>query len=240
MAVGNVIDMHQVEPGIDKGRHAPGGGFDNDAPRRRGLDVARTDGGGRRHDDGGKPLLPYQAFDFAFGHQLAALVGADHALWGVARALIHGGVAGLQGRDGRRIDHPFHPGLQRCAHRGLGALEIVALNLARIACPEAIIGGDMEQVARAFKRRGHRLFIAHVAHHGLAMQLGDVEPVGGGPHDHPYMQAARHQRPRHGRADETGRSGDQRDIRHWRTPFGLRHFANRSTQARPARSLSRA
>ena len=30
-----------------------------------------------------------QAFDFAFGHQLAALIGADHALRRVARGFVH-------------------------------------------------------------------------------------------------------------------------------------------------------
>ena len=41
----DVVDMNQVEPAIDIGRHAALGRLDNDAPRRRRLDVARADRG---------------------------------------------------------------------------------------------------------------------------------------------------------------------------------------------------
>ena len=50
MALGHIVHMHQIEPGIDKGRHAPGRRFDDDPAGGRGLDVARTDRRGRRDD----------------------------------------------------------------------------------------------------------------------------------------------------------------------------------------------
>ena len=210
----------------------------------------------------GSPCSAHQAFDFTFGHQLGALVGADHALRRVARGFIHRRVAGLQRRDGGGIDHPLDTGFERGAHGGPGALEIVALDLARVARPQPVIGRDMEQVARAFHGGGHGLFVAHVARHRLAMQLGDVEPVGARPHQDAHMQPARHQRPRHGGADKTGCAGDQSDVTHRGSPQPLaqarcarrfrrstgpahslretrlapRHFANRSAPARPARS----
>ena len=37
----------------------------------------------------GKPFVRDHALDFALGHQLAALVGADHALRRVARGFVH-------------------------------------------------------------------------------------------------------------------------------------------------------
>ena len=60
----------------------------------------------------GKPFLRDHALDFAFGHQLAALVGADDALRRVARGFVHRlAIARLQRRDRRGIDHPLDAGL---------------------------------------------------------------------------------------------------------------------------------
>ena len=54
MALRDILDMDQVEAGIDKSWHAAGGGLDDDAAGGGGLDVARSDRRRRRHDHGGK------------------------------------------------------------------------------------------------------------------------------------------------------------------------------------------
>src|ERR1700722_14077011 len=41
----DVIDMREIESGVDKGRHAPQCGLDDDAAGRRRPNVARTDRG---------------------------------------------------------------------------------------------------------------------------------------------------------------------------------------------------
>ena len=95
----------------------------------------------------GKPLLRDQALDFALGHQLAALVGADHALRRVARGFVHRlAMAGLQGRDRGGIDHPLHAGIASAACMvALRALQIVALDLARDRAPR---GGNRPRHGR--------------------------------------------------------------------------------------------
>src|SRR5258707_817872 len=58
MALGDVVDMDEIEAGIDIGRHAAIRGLDDDAPGRRRLDVARPDRRWWTEDHGGATPLP--------------------------------------------------------------------------------------------------------------------------------------------------------------------------------------
>jgi len=44
MSGGNIVDVHDVESGIDIRGRAPGSGIENDLSGRRRLDVSRPDG----------------------------------------------------------------------------------------------------------------------------------------------------------------------------------------------------
>ena len=73
MSFGDVVDMHEIETGIEIGRHASGCGLDDDATCRRRLDVARSDGRRRAHQHGGQSLRDH-VLDHAFGRDFAFLV----------------------------------------------------------------------------------------------------------------------------------------------------------------------
>ena len=60
MARRHVVDMDEVEAGIDEGRHAARGGLDDDAAGRRRLHVARADGRRGIDDDGRQPALHHE------------------------------------------------------------------------------------------------------------------------------------------------------------------------------------
>jgi hypothetical protein len=54
VARGDVVDVHEVQPRIDEGRHTARGRIEQDAARRRRLDVARADRRRRVHRHDGK------------------------------------------------------------------------------------------------------------------------------------------------------------------------------------------
>ena len=73
----DVIDMREIEPGVDKGRHASRCGLDDDAAGRRRPDVARTDRRRRVDDHRRQTIALDHRLDQTLGGNLAALVGAD-------------------------------------------------------------------------------------------------------------------------------------------------------------------
>jgi len=80
MPVGDVIDMDQVETGVDEGGDAPARRLDDNAAGRRRPHVARPDRGRRIDDHRGKRLVGDHRLDQPLGGDLAALVGADPLL----------------------------------------------------------------------------------------------------------------------------------------------------------------
>ena len=159
------------------------------------------------------------AFDFALGQKFAFLVDADGAFLGVARGLVHRlALAGLQGGDGRGIDHPLHTRLKRGLHGGAGAFQIVAGDFHGIAGPKPVIGGDMEQIARAFQRLAHGADIAHVAAHDVHIQARDIGARRGRPHQHAHLEAAIERLARNRRADKTRCARDQDSVAHDAAP----------------------
>ena len=82
MAGGDVIDISEIEPRVDEGRHATRGGFDDDAAGRGGLDVARADRRRRVDDHRRQPIPARHRFNQTLGRDLAALVGANPLAFG--------------------------------------------------------------------------------------------------------------------------------------------------------------
>src|SRR5690242_17103185 len=75
MALGYIVDMDDVETGIDKGGHLAACGLYDEAPGRRRLDIARPHGGGRIDDHNRQPALPCKLPSHFFGGVFRALVG---------------------------------------------------------------------------------------------------------------------------------------------------------------------
>ena len=77
MALGNVVDMDEIKPGIEEAGHAPARRFDDDPAGRRWLHIARADRRRRIDDHGRQMFVGDHGFDQPLGSDLAALVGAD-------------------------------------------------------------------------------------------------------------------------------------------------------------------
>ncbi len=222
MARRHIIDMHEVEPGIDEGRHAAIGRLHDDAPGRGRLDVARADRGGRADDHDGKPLAGH-ALHQPLGDELGFLIGADDGLFAVPRGLVDRGAGDrLQRRDGGGVDDALHTGSARGVHHDAGAFEIVAHDLLRIGGPDPVIGGGVEDVAHAVHRRDHRRTVAHVALRDLEFLALDVGADAGRTHQHADPVAAARQGARDGGADKSRRAGDQDLVAHQPAPPSAR------------------
>ena len=70
MTLGNIVYVHDVQPGLDIGRHAPRRRICNHLAGGRRLDVARSDRGRRVDDDDRHPVLAdkleHSLFRFVF------------------------------------------------------------------------------------------------------------------------------------------------------------------------------
>ena len=111
----DVIDMGEVQPGVDEGRHASRRGLDDDAACRRRPHVARADRRRRVDDDGRQPVPTDHGLDQTFGRDLAALIGADRRSLG--QRMVFGRGAALDELQGRR-----RCWYRRCARRRRAAL----------------------------------------------------------------------------------------------------------------------
>ena len=77
MAVGDVVDMNKIEPGVDEARHAAARRLDDDAAGGRRAHVAGADRCRGIDDDGRQSVAGHHRLDQSFSGDLAALVGAD-------------------------------------------------------------------------------------------------------------------------------------------------------------------
>jgi hypothetical protein len=73
----DIVDMHEIEPGIDKTRNAARCRFDDDPACRRRFLVARPNRRRRTHDDGRQMLAIDHRFDDPLGGNLALFIGPD-------------------------------------------------------------------------------------------------------------------------------------------------------------------
>src|SRR6185437_15274845 len=146
-----------------------------------------------------------------FRQELRTLVGADHVVevdGGIfvgRRAVV---TQAQRGDAGGMHDAPHATMLRRQQHV-VGAADIGVANLARIAGPQPVIGGDVEQALAILQRRFERRRIQQIAANDLDIQAVEICDVARSAHQRPYRVAVAQQRAYHGRADESVGAADQ-------------------------------
>ncbi len=212
MALGHVVDMDEIEAGIEKARHAASRRLDDDAAGRRRLDVARPDRGRGVDDDRGERVTRDHGLDQPFRGDLAALVGADPLRLRQADGLVGGAavVMQLQGRDAAAIDDALDSGAARLFHDDAGAVDIGGENLAGIARPQPIIGGDVKDIADPLHGLPHGCGVAQIPGRKFEIEPGEMKAGAAGPHQRPYRKSLGDELSRDRRSDETGSPGDKR------------------------------
>ena len=211
MALRHVVYVDHVQPGVDEGRHAPGRRLHHHAPGGGRLHVARPDGGGGIHRHHRQPLLPLQALHLLLRQELGALVDADHVVEGHRRLLVRRRAAGClaQHRDGGGVDDALHPLPERLLHELARARHVGAVHGLRVAHPDPVVGGDVEQCRAALQGLRQRLAVREIAFGQFNAQPLQVAPVAARAHQTARPLAPRDQRPHDGRADKARASGHQ-------------------------------
>ena len=211
MAAGNIVDVHEVEPGVDVRGHPARGGVEDHAAGRRRLDVAGADRRRRIHDHDRVVELVGAAAHRLLGEELRALVGADHVVERHGRRLVGRRAVAIdpEHRDARRIDEP----LDACRRGGLehvhGPFDVRAVHRQRIRDPEPIVGRDVEHRVAAARRGAQRLAVGQVALGELDVETLEVAPIAAAAHERAHGAAVREQRAHDGRAQEAVRAGDE-------------------------------
>ena len=65
--------------------------------------------------------------------------------------------------DARGIDHALDAGAQRLLHHIACAVDIGGIDLAGVACPQAVVGCDMKDVTDAAHCPLHGIYVAEIA-----------------------------------------------------------------------------
>jgi hypothetical protein len=86
--------------------------------------------------------------------------------------------------------------------------DIGGKNLAAVACPQPVIGRDVKHIPDAMHRPPDGIGVADIAIDELQIEAVEVEAGTAGPGQRPHLESGPDQRPRHGRPDEPGGSGD--------------------------------
>ena len=221
MAFGDVVDMHQIESGIDEGRNTAGGCLDDHASRRRGPAIARPDRG-RRIDDHGRQAVPDHPFNQSLGGNLAALIGADRFALGKRHGLVgrRTARARLEGGDARGVDDALGSCRLGRLHDDTGSLDIRPQDFLRVRRPQPVIGGHMKYVTRAVRRRQDRAGVAHVAFDDLYAEAIEICAGRAGADERTHANSGRAKRSRHGGPDKAGGPGYEGIIlvRHGQNP----------------------
>ena len=165
-------------------------------------------------DDGGQTLAEDHVLDSALGHGLAALVGADRLVGRKRRRLVdrRRGARHAQGGNTARIDDAFNAGGQRLALEVQRSLDVGADDLRGITRPQAIVRGDMKQVAHALQRRLQRFAIGEVANHDLAVEATEIIARTGSAYERTHAHAALDQGAHDGRPQKARSAGDEGQI----------------------------
>jgi hypothetical protein len=138
----------------------------------------------------------------------AALVGSGRLL-GAGGTVLVGHAASQRENGGHRtgVDNPFDPAGQRSLHHRLGHCPVVAHDLLRIGRPDAIVGGDVEQLARALERGVRLGRIPQIRLDELTGKIREIVARAARPDGTTHLAPARRQHPGHRRADESGCAG---------------------------------
>ena len=210
----DILDMHDVEPGIDKSRHPALRRLDNQAAGRRWLDVARSDRRGRVDDDSRQRPLGDEIADDGLGLEFRALIGADHVLGPARRLLIGNAIRdNAQSRDAARIDNPLNTGRERRQHQLARAPDISAEHRSGIRYPQPVIGRDMKQIPAPRDRGGERSRIFERTLYDFDREPLEIAPIAARPRQYAHRMPGLEQDARHRRADKPGGSGDEAETR---------------------------
>ena len=205
----DVVHMDEVQPGIDERRDLAGRCLNDDPPGRGRAHVAGADRGRRVDDDRGQGALADHRLDQPLGHDLAALVGPDRALGGQRVALVGGQPVEAERRHRTGVDDARHASRQRRLHDDARRLDVVADDLLGVACPQAVVGGDMDQAAAPGHRRRDRVRIAQVAADHLAGKAGEIGARAAAANQRPHPVTGTRKGARHRRADKSGGAGHE-------------------------------
>src|ERR1051326_2649025 len=217
----DILDMHDVEPGIDKPWHAAPRRLDDQAAGRRRLNVARTDRRRRIDNDSRQRPLGDELADYRLRLEFRALIRADHVL-GPPRRLLIGRPAldDAERRDAARIDDAFDAGGERRQHQLARSPDIGTEHRFRIGHPEPVIGCHMKQIPAARDSRDERSPVLERALRDFDRQTLQITPIAARPRQYAHRMSGLEQDPRDRRADKAGRSGHEtktRWERHHRT-----------------------
>src|SRR5882757_2916865 len=207
----NVIDVHDIESGVDVRRHTAGSGVEHQLTGRCRLHVARPHRCRWVDDDGRRPGgrgLEYQAL----GKKFRAFVMTDHRRERDGRALIAGRTIRryAHGRNAAGVDDLFDPRVGGSGQQIAGSLDVREIELRGIRSAQPIVRRNMEKngaVAQCAVQRRRDRQITHGDFERQVLQVGAVRCRA---NQSANLPAGLHQCSRNGRADETGGTGYQR------------------------------
>ena len=155
MTLRDVIDVHDVEAGIDVGGQAARRRVRDHAARWRRLHVARADRSGGIDDHRRQPGLAHQREHCLLRPVLGLFIDAHHNVLAHRRGLVSGRaiLVHAERRNAAAIDDALHACGLRSEHQGARAFDIGAQHRRGIGHPDAVIGGDVEQVRQPFTAR---------------------------------------------------------------------------------------
>src|ERR1035437_7375694 len=206
VALRGIADVHNVEPGIDEGRHVAIQEVEHDLARRGGLDVVIAHRGGRIHNHHGQPAVG-KPQGYLLGEKLGAFVISGHVLERHGRLFIADAA-------GRHTDAAYRAGiddaLDTCVLCSLqyipGAIHVGAVQFAGIPGPQAVMSSHVEEQSAAGHRTFERRGVAQVS--GDAFDIERIHATPGanqGAHAVPALQKYARDVP----TEEPGGSGDE-------------------------------
>ena len=193
MALRDVLDIDQVEARVDIGGHPVLKEIQDDSPGRSRLQVERADRRGRI-DDHDPQALARGGQRGLLGHELAALVRADHVCERDRTVFASRPLSGDAERaDGAGVDHQLGAGAARGFEHVARAVEIGGVHRRFIEHPEPVVRGEMVNFGASMRGALDRGGVAHVADRALAIEALQRAEVGTVAHQHADAIAAREQ-----------------------------------------------
>jgi hypothetical protein len=209
----DVAHVHEVQPRVHVGGHLPIQEVHDHLPGRRGLDVPLPDGCGGVHDHD-RQSLAGPGVRHALGVVLGLLVVADDAVPDDGRRLVRGAaVHEAEGRDRARVDDLRDIRVGGGAQDVLGAIDVGAVEVAAMARPESVVGGDVVERRGSLRRPGEGGRIGQVPFDDLNVEAREIVPAAAASGQAPHGVPPRQKGPNDVGADETGAACDEV---HWR------------------------
>ena len=153
MAGCHVIDIHDIHPGFNIGRHAAFHEIHDDLSRWGRLHIACADRGAWIHDDDRQPRL-CKRDDLLLSQVLRPFVVAGHLIERNRRLFRAEPSAwrNADGADGTAVDDPFDSNVARRFQQILGTGDINIVKDRGILGPERIVGCHMVELPAAHER----------------------------------------------------------------------------------------